>query len=139
MRIAIKDLSKSFGTLVVVERASFEIGEGGRLEPDLVREGARCVRNALVGVGLIEGRRVAPSVDYVMRDFLGLRAQRGGLLFTLAKLGEVVTKGQPLARIVDIFGDEVQLVTAPEAGVFVRATTLSTVSSGERVATLGLL
>jgi iron(III) transport system ATP-binding protein len=28
MRIAIKDLSKSFGTLVVVERASFEIGEG---------------------------------------------------------------------------------------------------------------
>jgi iron(III) transport system ATP-binding protein len=28
MRIAVKDLSKAFGTLMVVERASFEIGEG---------------------------------------------------------------------------------------------------------------
>ena len=39
----------------------------------------------------------------------------------------------------NIYGDEVQTVTAPAAGVFVRTTTLSTVSTGERVATMGLL
>jgi predicted deacylase len=50
-----------------------------------------------------------------------------------------VRRGDTLARIVDIFGDTVETVLAPEPGVFVRATTLSTVSTGERVATLGLI
>lgn len=118
---------------------TFEIGEGGRLEPEVVDEGLRCMRNALIGLGMIEGKRVPARVNHVMRDFLGLRAKRGGLLYTLAKLGDVVEKGQPLARVVDVYGDEVETFTAPERGVFVRATTLSTVSTGERVATLGLL
>ena len=118
---------------------TFEIGEGGRLEPDVIVEGARCVRNTLIGLGMIAGTRQPPAVNYVMRDFLGLRAERGGLLFTLAKLGDLVEKGQPLARTVDIHGDELELFRAPERGVFVRLTTLSTVSTGERVATLGLL
>ena len=126
-------------TAAGVPSFTFEIGEGGRLEPDVVDEGVRCMRNALVGLGMIEGKRVSAPVNHVMRDFLGLRAKRGGLLYTLATLGEVVEKGQALARVVDVYGDEVETFTAPERGVFVRATTLSTVSTGERVATLGLL
>jgi uncharacterized protein len=117
---------------------TFEIGEGGRLEPDMIAEGARCIRNGLIGLGMIAGTRVLASVDYGLRDFLGLRAQRGGLLFTLARLGEIVEKDQPLARIVNIHGDQLELFRAPLRSVFVRATTLSTVSTGERVATLGL-
>jgi hypothetical protein len=54
-------------------------------------------------------------------------------------LGAEVRRGDTLARIVDIYGDTVETVLAPEPGVFVRATTLSTVSTGERVATLGLI
>jgi predicted deacylase len=126
-------------TAVGVPSFTFEIGEGGRLEQDVIAEGVRCTRNALIGLGMIDGLRKPPSVNYIMRDFLGLRAQRGGLLFTIAKLGELVEKGQLLARTVDIFGDEVELFRAPESGVFVRSTTLSTISTGERVATLGLL
>ncbi len=118
---------------------TFEVGEGGRLEASMIAEGARCVRNAMVGLGMIEGERRLPTVDHVMRTFLGLRARRGGLLHTEATLGELVKKGDPLARIVDIFGDTVETIVAPEAGVFVRSTTLSTVSTGERAATLGLL
>lgn len=118
---------------------TFEIGEGGQLEQAMIEEGARCVRNLLIGLGMIEGQRRLPAVDYVMRDFLGIRAQRGGLLHTAAELGSVVRKGDLLARVVNIFGDTVETVLAPEPGVFVRSTTLSTVSTGERVATLGLL
>jgi predicted deacylase len=126
-------------TAAGVPSFTFEIGEGGRLEPDVVAEGLRCMRNALVGLGMIEGARVPAPVSYVMRDFLGLRAHRGGLLTTMARLGDVVEKGQEIARTVDVWGDEVETFTAPQRAVFVRATTLSTVSTGERVATLGLL
>jgi predicted deacylase len=118
---------------------TFEIGEGGQLEQEMINEGGRCVRNALIGLGMVRGERRVPARSYVMREFLGIRAARGGLLYTAATLGSLVKKGDLLARIVDIFGETVETVIAPEAGVFVRATTLSTVSTGERVATLGLL
>ncbi|HLJ21241.1 MAG TPA: succinylglutamate desuccinylase/aspartoacylase family protein, partial [Stellaceae bacterium] len=118
---------------------TFEIGEGGQLERKMIDEGARCVRNALIGLGMIPGERQLPPTSYVMREFLGIRAQRAGLLHTLLPLGREVRRGETLARIVDIYGDTVETVLAPEDGVFVRATTLSTVSTGERVATLGLL
>jgi len=118
---------------------TFEIGEGGQLEEAMIEEGARCLRNALIGLGMIEGERRLPAATHLMREFLGIRARRGGLLHTLAELGTIVRRGDPLARIVDIFGDTVETVAAPEPGVFVRSTTLSTVSTGERVATLGLL
>ena len=125
-------------TAAGVPSFTFEIGEGGRLEPEVITEGVRCVRNGLIGLGMIDGTRVASKVNYVMRDFLGIRAKRGGLLFTLANLGEPVKKGEPLARTVDIHGQDVEMFTAPREGVFVRSTTLSTVSTGERVATLGV-
>jgi len=118
---------------------TFEIGEGGQLEQEMIDRGAQCVRNVLVGLGMIRGQRRVPATNYVMREFLGIRARRAGLLYTVATLGSPVKKGDLLARVVDIFGDTVETVVAPEAGVFVRATTLSTVSTGERVVTLGLL
>jgi uncharacterized protein len=126
-------------TKASVPAFTFEIGEGGQLERAMIDEGARCVRNALIGLGMITGERRLPATHYVMREFLGIRARRGGLLHTLAPLGSVVRRGDLLVRIVDIFGDTVETVTAPEPGVFVRSTTLSTVSTGERVATLGLI
>ena len=125
-------------TAAGVPSFTFEIGEGGRLEPEVIAEGVRCIRNGLIGLGMIDGTRVAPKANYVMRDFLGVRAKRGGLLFTLVKLGARVEKGQLLARTVDIHGRDVEMFTAPQEGVFVRSTTLSTVSTGERVATLGV-
>jgi predicted deacylase len=125
-------------TAAGVPSFTFEIGEGGRLEPEVIAEGVRCIRNGLIGLGMIDGARVPAKANYVMRDFLGIRARRGGLLFTLAKLGERVEKGQLLARTVDIHGRDIEMFTAPQEGVFVRSTTLSTVSTGERVATLGV-
>jgi uncharacterized protein len=126
-------------TKAAVPAFTFEIGEGGQLERAMIDEGARCVRNALIGLGMIAGERQLPATHYVMREFLGIRARRGGLLHTLTPLGSVVRRGDLLVRIVDIFGDTVETVTASEPGVFVRSTTLSTVSTGERVATLGLI
>lgn len=118
---------------------TFEIGEGGRLDAEFVDIGAQCVLNLLRSFGMIPGERVPPAQTHVMRDFLGIRATHGGLLITEVALGEAVTQGQVLCRIFNVYGDEVEVVTAPEDGLFVRATTLGTVSRGERVATLGLV
>jgi predicted deacylase len=117
---------------------TFEIGEGGRIDAETTAIGARCVGNALRWLGMVDGEPQLPARSHRLRDFLGLRATRGGLLRTIATLGEVVRAGEPLAEVVDIWGMTLETLAAPEDGVFVRSTTLCTVSSGERAATLGL-
>lgn len=126
-------------TAAGVPAFTFEIGEGGRLEEGVTAEGARCITNALIGLGMIEGERKLPAMNHVMTDFVGLRARRGGLLRTEVELGAVVKKGALLATITDIFGATVETIEAPVPGVFVRSTTLSNLASGERAATLGVM
>ena len=118
---------------------TFETGEGGRLEEDVVDDGATYIRNVIKWLDMIDGDPVPAAQTHIMREFLGLRAQRGGLLLNRKKLGDLVKAGDTLCSIVDIYGDEVETIVAPENGIFVRTTTLSTVSRGERAATLGLL
>jgi predicted deacylase len=115
---------------------TFETGEGGRLEPALVADGVRCVLNALRHLGMLPGAVEPPVRTVRMREFVGVRSTRGGLLHTDVPLGEMVKAGQPLARIVSVWGDELEAITAPVDGLFVRATTLATVAAGERVITV---
>jgi uncharacterized protein len=118
---------------------TFEIGEGGRLEPDQVEIGSRCVLNALRHLGMVPGAVEPPAEVVRMREFVGVRSTRAGLLFTEAALGAMVRRGDRLARIESVHGDEVEVIPAPADGLFVRTTTLSTVAAGERVVTVGIL
>ena len=117
---------------------TFEIGEGGRLEPEMVTVGARCVRNALRYLKMVPGHPEPPARAVRVREFVGLRSTRGGLLTTAVELGAPVRRGDVLARIGSVYGDELETILSPVDGLFVRSTTLSTVASGERVATVGV-
>ncbi len=118
---------------------TFEIGEGGRLEPEMVTIGTQCVLNAMHFLKMVPGSPVAPCEVIRMSEFVGIRATRGGLLYTERPLGAMVEKGEHLASIMSVYGDELERVHAPASGLFVRTTTLSSVAAGERVATVGLL
>ena len=117
---------------------TFEIGEGGRLEEDIVEEGVRCVLNALRYAKILPGEIQQPRETVNMTRFVGLRASRGGILRTRVGLGARVKKGDVLAQIYNVYGDEVEVATAPTDGILVRMTTFPSVSTGERVATLGV-
>lgn len=118
---------------------TFEIGEGGRLEPDVGEFGGRCIRNAMKHLGMIDGTPDVPKTSYFMSRFVNIRAKRGGLLHTVAELGQPVKKGELIGRTLSIYGDVMEEFTAPADAVFIRATTLSTVAEGERVAALGVV
>jgi uncharacterized protein len=117
---------------------TFEIGEGGRLEPDMVDVGTRCVWNALRHLKMADGKPEPPARAVRVREFVGLRASRGGLLTTAVELGAPVRRGDVLARITSVYGEEVETIRSPSDGLFLRSTTLSTVAAGERVATIGI-
>jgi uncharacterized protein len=117
---------------------TFEIGEGGRLEADLIPIGVRCLSNALRSLGMLPGTLEPPPEMVVMTRFVGLRASTGGLLQTAVSLGARVKQGDVLARLSSIYGDEHETIRAPLDGTFVRMTTFPSVATGERVATLGV-
>lgn len=125
-------------TRVGVPTFTFEIGEGGRLEDDMIEEGVRCVLNALRYAKIMPGEIQPPRETVNMTRFVGLRASRGGILQTRVGLGAKVKKGDILAQIYNVYGDEVEVTRAPTDGILIRMTTFPTVSTGERVATLGV-
>lgn len=121
-----------------VPALTFEIGEGGRLDTELIPVGVRCLANALRSLGMLLGALEPPAETAVMTRFVGLRATTGGLLQTTAGLGARVKRGDVLAQISSVYGDIRETIRAPLDGVLVRLTTFPSVASGERVATLGV-
>lgn len=117
---------------------TFEVGEGGRVEPELIAIGRRCILNALRFLEMLPGEIEPPPETVVMSRFVGLRAGTGGLLRTEAVLGARLRAGDMVARIRTVYGDERETIRAPLDGIFVRATTFPAVAAGERVATLGI-
>ena len=117
---------------------TFEIGEGGRLEADLIPTGVRCMLNAMRFLRMLPGDVEPPPEMVVMMRFVGIRVTAGGLLHTEVPLGVRVRQGDVLARIYSIYGDERETIRTPIDGVFVRMTTFPSVMAGERVVTLGV-
>ena len=68
-------------------------------EEDVVDGGAGYIRNVMRWLKMIDGEPEPAAKTYVMREFLGLRARRGGLLFNRARLGDLVKAGDTLYLI----------------------------------------
>jgi predicted deacylase len=115
-----------------------EMGEGGRLEADLVERGVRGVLNVLRHVGMLDGDPESTPAPFVMKEFVQVRARRGGLLRTTVRLSEHVRAGQDIATITSPRGELLETVRSPAAGLFVRLTTFPSVCTGERVGQIGV-
>jgi predicted deacylase len=105
--------------LAGIPAALVEVGGEGRWRPaevDVQREGLRRVA-ALAGIVPADaGAR--PSLP-VFEDAVDVRCERPGLWFPDVAVGTPVAEGTRLGRIEDAFGDVVQEVVAPGAGVLV--------------------
>ena len=100
-----------------IPAALVEIGGLGRwtqAEADVQRDGLRRVA-ALAGIlpGAAETRPRLPLFE----DGADLLSDRAGLWFPEVAVGERVAAGARLGRLEDIFGDDVQEIVAPVAGV----------------------
>jgi predicted deacylase len=115
-----------------------EMGEGGRVEPDIVGKGVDGVLNALCHVGVLSGKVEERPEPFAMKEFVQVRARRGGLLRPAVRLGEHVLAGQPIATVTSARGELLEDITSPVAGLFVRATTFPSVCTGERVGQIGV-
>jgi uncharacterized protein len=91
-------------------------------EEEAVSAGVRGVLNVMKTLGMVDGQ-VEPQRQYVsLRDPIlteMIFANRGGLMYPLKRPGDLVEKGDPVLKIINIFGDEVERVLSPRKGAVI--------------------
>ena len=112
-----------------------ELGEGGRLDADLVERGIRGITNVLAGLGVLDAIPTPHPAPFVAREAVAIRCTKRGFLYLTVQAGDRLQKGQLVARVVS-FPDETEEIRSPCDGVVVRETTEGVVLPNDRVVVL---
>lgn len=127
--------------MVAVERGipafGCELGTALPAEREQYGTGARGLRNLMIHLGMVEGERTVVRSCVELDEIVEVRSERGGICDYLVQPGQPVEKGQPIARIINLFGDEVDEVSSPITGHVVTCTYWGTINQGERLVRIG--
>jgi predicted deacylase len=111
-----------------------EAGGDGTLEERDVRVHVTGARNVMLALGMIDGTpSVAAAPRPVARDRIVIRAARSGLLRLAAHIGDEIAAGQELGEIRNVFGDVIERVCAPGAGIAGLIWTHKVVNTGDPI------
>jgi uncharacterized protein len=95
-----------------------EAGGCGLLEDQAIEAHVRGLGNVLRALGMLPGESEPPErPQQLVRRFIWLRAKAAGWWQPDVRPGESVAAGARLGAVCDMFGEEREVVTAPEAGV----------------------
>jgi len=117
-----------------------EVGGGGVMERQQDERQAAFALSFLRGVGVVPGSPLRAEHVSVVEKYRIVTPSRGGFFHPLVKPGDAVSEGAPLARVVDVYGDEVEVLRSPVGGAIVLGIQDSpVVATGSWVAELGIL
>lgn len=117
-----------------IPAVTLEIGDPQRRQNDLSSYTARGVRRALRWAKLLAGH--APEARPLPTEFRRSRwlyTTRGGLLDVSVPVGKKVKAGQPLGRLLDVFGNQIETYRAPSEAWVVGTTADPVAQTGTRV------
>jgi len=117
-----------------------EVGGGAMMSRQQDDRQAEFALNFLKGVGLIAGTPARPERFQVVEQYRIVTPARGGFFYAAVKPGDPVSEGTPLGRIVDVYGDEVEILRSPTGNAIVLGIQeFPLVATGSWVAELGIL
>ncbi|MFK7929527.1 MAG: succinylglutamate desuccinylase/aspartoacylase family protein [Myxococcota bacterium] len=123
-----------------IPAVTIEIGNPHRINKEYVRRSVAGIRAVLSSRGMVTKRPITMSEPPVICQQSGWSyTQSGGLLSVAPKVTEHVKKGQPLSRIVNIFGDLVEEYAAPHDGSVVAHSGYPVAQTGARSLHLGVV
>jgi predicted deacylase len=86
------------------------------MDADAVKMGTRGLLNVMKFIGMIHGEIERQDMKFTFPGRLHtqmLTADHGGIVHPVCPLGAKLAKGDPLVRILNVFGDEVDVVRSP--------------------------
>ena len=107
-------------------------GDGTLLDED-VRVHVEGALNVMRYLGMIDGDRPRNGRRIAARDRVVVRAKRAGLVRLTARIGDEIVGGEQLGEICDVFGNVVERVCAPGAGIVGLIWTHKVVNTGDPI------
>ena len=114
------------GSLITngVPALTIELGESRVINEENVKMGTEAIYNVLSKLGMISNPSgfIHPSVSSIGNEMLYYSGRprsstSGGMLIFKVKPGEVIKKGQILAKVYDILGKEIEIIRSESSGV----------------------
>ena len=122
-----------------IHALTVEIGDPNRFQKQVISSALDGIKNILVDRGMLAGEISEPSEPIVeCESSFWLYTDRGGLLEVFPKLAETVEKGEPIARITNIFGDTLKTYKAPGSGIVIGKSSHPVNPTGGRILHLGI-
>jgi uncharacterized protein len=117
-----------------------EVGGGGVMDRQQDAKQAEFALSFLRGVDIVPGEPLRAERVSVVEKYRIITPSRGGFFYPLVKPGDAVSEGTALARVVDVYGDEVEVLRSPVSGAIVLGIQeFPVVATGSWVAELGIL
>ena len=116
--------------------AVYEAGESMRFDEDAIEVGIQGVKNVLVGLNMISGKRKEiESIALAHRKWL--RAPRAGMFIPEIKNGEQIKKGQILGMVTDTYAKKHKKIKAPFDGHVICINHQAVVNQGDALFHVG--
>lgn len=127
-----------------IPAVTMELGESDVVNEKSVEIGIKSVLNILADLGMVEQSEnyVYPALDSVRGKILKdaeKPSSTSGIIRYLANPGDVVKKGQPIARVYNAFGKTMETISADQDCLIVGLSDTSVAFPGVPVMALGIL
>jgi len=121
----------------------YEAGQALRFDEHSIRAGIRGIKNVLAHLNMLRQKesntvKEKPSKDkrkitkpFVANTSAWTRANASGIVHSLKNLGDVVKKGDPLAKIGSPFGEVFVVVKAARSGIIIGKQNIPLVQEGD--------
>jgi len=114
----------------------FEAGQASVFQPYAIRAGIQGAMNVMRHLGMLRGEPRRPPVQLELEDAHWVRTSTTGLLEVFVKPGDILSRGDLIARNVSIFGDHREEITADRREVVLGLATHPLAAPGTPVAHL---
>lgn len=119
---------------------TLEVGNPSIFQRKLIRSGVEGIHNVLCQLKMIDDEmEIEEKKTVVCRNSYWLYTDRGGLLSVHADLRDRLEKGQKIASIKNIFGEEPVEYFSPAAGIVIGKSISPVNQSGGRILHLGIV
>ena len=127
--VSLRDLAQKQG----VDMLLLEAGEALRFDRLSIETGVEGVERVLAHLGMIEADDGLSAVGIPARAnrSVWVRAPRGGVVHAVRESGDPVRKGDVLARVSGLFGEDATEMASPVDGIIIGHATLPVVHQGD--------
>lgn len=123
-----------------IPAVTLEVGDPNTFQKGMIRSGLTGIFNLLIHLNMIDGDLELPEHPPVIcESSLWMYTHTGGILRVGPNLADIVQKGEVIARLFDIFGDQIHEYQAPRTGIVIGKSTSPINQTGGRILHLGIL